>query len=172
MILDRLTDFVRIAARRVAVGAAVIAMLGMLSPAVALDDKAQVLTGGNQFGSGTFFTAPGLGNHYLADSPGPGLGEFAAQIRMPAGTLRILRARFVTQNVPSSGSVVIVVRTNAVDTALTCTLTSADFASQVANCSENVARIAITAGTRLAVSLTSDLVDAGTVTYTYTFEFD
>ena len=130
-----------------------------------LGSGGQVLTGGfNQgaaFANG--FTGPGWTTTLAPDYPDTGEGEAAIQIRLPAGTLSNLRVHVQTQNVPSSGSLIVMVRINGADTALTCSVTT------TGDCT-STASVAIKDNDRLALEITNSFPDEGNWTLTYSIE--
>ena len=152
--------------------AAAVAALGILaaaSPADALNDSRQVLTGGGTF-AGTVspvYTSPGHGNVLGPDFPSAGNGENAAQLRMPGGVLKLLKVRVHTQNVPSDGTLTVMVRINNGDTVLTCSV------SGDGNCGTGGKKsVTINNGDLLAIQVASTLEDEGNVAFSYTLIFD
>jgi len=136
-------------------------------PAGALVDTAHVVSGGSTLGRGlTRFTAPGLATIYQADFLGAGLGESAAQILMPAGTLSKLRVKILTEAAPSSGSFTAMVRVNGADTVLTCQL------SATGQCSSGNKSKALSNNALVAVRVSNNFPDSGAVAFSYTLQFD
>jgi len=144
-------------------------LLSAHSPADALSNKFTILTGGFNQGQNisTVYTAPGLTAAFNPDYPDTGEGEGAVQLRMHQGELSYLRVKLVTQNIPSGGSLVVTVRINGADTALTCTLTASG------NCGTGKStKVAISKNDKLAIEIDSDLADEGNFVLTYTLLFD
>jgi hypothetical protein len=133
-------------------------------PARALEDAAQIITGGGSAG-GTIFMVPS-GSQYGPDSPGPGLGESSASVPFPSGTLSKLRVNLTTGNVPTGGSLTVMVRVNGADTNLTCTLTASGICT-----SGNKAK-ALNNNALVALRVVSDLTDAGGQNLTYSLQLD
>jgi hypothetical protein len=126
----------------------------------------QILTGGNSgSGAGTRYTAPGLGNIYGADFPATGLGESAAQIRMPAGTLKKLKITLVTDGAQTSGQLTVTVRVNGIDSALTC---SVDF--EGAQC-KSPEFVTLLNDDRVALQVSSTL-NTGSWAFTYSVKLE
>jgi len=156
---------------RLAVIAASISLLiAAVQPttALALDDNVQLLIGGSNEGFTplTIFTAPGLTTAVVANSPGLGLGESAAQIRMVAGTLGKFRASVVPSGEANSGTVTLMVRVNGVDTELTCSVAVAG-----GECGSGGKTVTLLNGDRLSVRVVSTL-NMGSFAYTYTMTYD
>ena len=144
-----------------------LALLFSATPAaLALNDAMQVLAGGTSMGANaTLYNAPGLGNTYTIDFPGPGLGKEAAALRMPAGTLSNLRVKVTTQHPPASGKFTLTVLKNGIATALTCQV------SGTGNCSVNV-NVDYANNDKLAVEAKNNFEEPGSIAYTYTLLFD
>jgi len=136
-------------------------------PVAAVENTAQLLSGGIGAVEGqTRYTAPGSVHNLTPDSPGPGLGEQAVQIRIPKGQLRDLRVSVTTESVPSSGSLTVMVRLNGANTLLTCSVT------QTADCNSIKAVNVPGGGSRLAIRHSNNFVDAGSILLSYTLIFD
>ena len=137
-------------------------------PAGALSNAQQLLSGGTStVGGSTVWGAPGMQNSFGNDFPAAGKGEQATQIRMTGGgVLRSLWVRVVTETVPSSGSLTMMVRINGADTALTCTLAGAG------QCQSGAAIVNVPNGARLAVRQVNNFVGAGFLTFNYTMILD
>jgi len=141
------------------------AWLVAATPAEALNDGTQLLSGGQSTtANSTRFTAPGVGGHYSADFAG-GRGEEAAQIRMPAGVLRNLKVHVMTESIPASGSLRVRVRIDGANTVLTCQVAG------TGDCAKNKA-VNVPAGGRLAISSSNTFVGAGAIAYSFTLLFD
>jgi hypothetical protein len=126
----------------------------------------QLLTGGNSgSGAGTRYTAPGVGNIYGADFPATGLGESAAQIRMPAGTLKKMKVTLVPDGAQTSGQLTVTVRVNGSDSALAC---SVDFEGGECKIPESVTLVS---DDRIAIQVSSTL-DTGSWAFTYSVKFE
>lgn len=137
------------------------------SPAFALDDTKQLLTGGNSLGGASpVFTAPGLGNIYGLNFPKTNDGERAAQVRMPAGTLGLFRVQVRTEKVPTSGILKVTVRLNGLNTALGCQVSS------TGTCSTGATTVAVADDDKLAIRVENTLVDPGFTTFSYSMTFD
>jgi len=135
-------------------------------PVRALVDGQQLLSGlQSATENSTRFTAPGGGNQFLTDFPGAGLGEQAASIRMPAGTVGALRVNVTTQNVPDSGTFSVMVRLNGADTLLTCQVAGTGFCTKLAN-------VTVRNNDLLAIRASNNFVNAGSMTYSYTMTYD
>ncbi len=136
------------------------------SPAAALDDNLQILSGGGSIVAGSsLFTAPGLSNQYGINFPGAGLGEQAASIRMQAGTASNLRVNVVTENVPKSGTLTVTVRKNGNATNLQCSV------SGTGTCNSNKS-VNFGNNARLVINASNNFVESGFVAYTYTLVYD
>ena len=133
------------------------------TPAKALEDASQLLSGGiiGMAAGQTSFSAPGV----AAISPGQIKGESSVQIRMPAGQLRNLRVRLTSVTVPSAGVLTVVVRKNAANTTLTCELT------QAGECASN-ATVAIADNDKLSVRVINNFTGSGLMALTYTLLFN
>jgi hypothetical protein len=132
----------------------------------ALDDTSQVLTGGHLMAAGQIvLTSPGF-TQAQAESDFSNQGEAFVQMLMPAGTLTRLRVKVTTETAPSSGSFKLMVRINGADTNMTCNVTGPGM------CTTGTKVKTIPNNARLAIKTTSDFVDAGTIGYTYTIQFD
>ena len=143
----------------------ILSPVGFVTPARA--GAKYLLSGGNSgSGGGTRYTAPGLGNIYGPDFPDTGLGEQAAQIRMRAATLSLLKVSVVTSSA-TSGTVTVTVRINGAATDLSCSVDS-----EGGNCATGGAKtVAVSTGDRLAVQVVSTL-NEGFWTFTYTVQGD
>lgn len=172
--IGRLVHYATFAIAIFALGASLAAWLLPPRPADAIGTSLQMLTGGNSQAqmSGIRFTAPGLGNQYSEDFPDVALGERAAQIRVPAGIAMRLRVRLTTATAPTSGSFIIMLRRNANDTTMTCTIDSAALATLTANCHETATTVAYNVGDRMTVMTNNTLADTGNLAYSYVFEYD
>jgi hypothetical protein len=126
-------------------------------PVRALEDTAQIIAGSGSAGTGTIFAAPS-GSQYVAEAP--------ASVPFPSGTLSKLRVNLTTQNVPTGGSVSVTVRVNGADTNVTCSLAASGICT-----SGNKAK-ALNNNALVALRVTSDLADAGTQNFTYSFQLD
>jgi hypothetical protein len=137
------------------------------TPAGALNDNEQLLSGsGTSIGGATLWSSPG-GTQYPDNFPAPGKGESAAQLRMSAGVLSALRVKLTTQTTPSSGTLSVRVRINGANTALTCTVTAGG------NCnSPNGTTVAVAANDKLAVRISNNFPGGNDIAYTYTLQFD
>lgn len=157
---------VRRTAMALTLGLGLLAGLGSGRPAEALGDGKQILTGGNS-GSGPSvrYTGPGLGNLYNADFPDTGLGEAAASVVMPGGTLSKLRVSIVTQGTATTGGVVLTVRVNGVATALTCSLPT------VGGICKSTETAVIAAEDLVSIEIDSTL-DTGFWTFSYSVVLD
>jgi hypothetical protein len=134
-------------------------------PARALENNSQIISGGVGIGGGTVFVTPsGPGNS--ADFPSAGIGESVAQAPFPAGTLSKLRVKLFTQNVPTGGSLSVMVRVNGADTTLTCSLTASGV------CTSGNKTKSVNNNGLVALRLTSDLTDAAHTQVSYTLQFD
>ena len=134
----------------------------------ALVDTAHVVGGGGAVGEATTnFQSPGLGNIYSNDFPAAGLGESAAQMLMPAGTLSKVRVKITTTTAPSSGAFTLMVRVNGADTVLTCQI---PFGST--QCSTGNKTKGLLTNSPLAVRVTNNFVSSGNIAFTYTMQFD
>jgi hypothetical protein len=123
---------------------------------------AQLLIGNvNATADSTRYSAPGGQNQYTIDSPGVGLGEQAAQVRMLAGTLFKLRVRVTTQNVPDSGTLEVMVRVNGTNTQLKCSVAGSG------ECSSGGKTKAVTNSSLMAVRISNDFVNPGSIAVTY-----
>ena len=136
-------------------------------PAEALNNRQQLLLGGGNWGGvSPVFSAPGMpivGN----DFPSAGMGETGVQVRMSGGgVLSVLFVRLRTQNVPSSGSLTVMVRINGADTAMTCQV----FGS--GQCAFTASTVTINNGDRLALRITNDFVGAGSLIVSYSMLLD
>jgi hypothetical protein len=152
-----------------AVGVGVAAWFLAAPPAGALNNRQQILYGGNTVSPvDTHFTSPGFGNGKLGpDFPATGLGEQSLQLRMSGGgVLSLLWVRLTTATTPSSGSFTVTVRINGADTALTCTLFSSG------QCQTGATTVNIPNGARLSLSVSNNFVGSGNMSYTYTMLLD
>jgi hypothetical protein len=165
--VTRILGYLSLAAATM-VGGALGAWLFAAPPARALVDTAHVISGGTTTGgvASPFFTAPGLGNIYIATGFG-NQGEEAAQVLFPAGTLSKLRVKLTTENAPTSGTFTLMVRVNGTDTNLTCSLTEAG------TCSAGNKVKALNNNALLAIRVTNTLnAGAGAQAFTYSMQFD
>jgi len=154
-------------AAMLAAGIGFVAWLSAATPIQALDDTQQLLSGGNSLSENeTRFVAPGSAGSYTADSPNTGLGESAAQIRMPAGVLSALRVKLTTATAPSSGTFTLMVRKNGADTVLFCSRTS------TGNCIGGAKTITFATNDLLSIRVSNNFVGSGPMGYTYTLVFD
>jgi hypothetical protein len=164
--MTRMSAFLSIASAAM-FGVGLGAWLFAAPPARALIDTAHVLSGGSTLGEfQTRFTAPGLAAVYDPDIPAPGLGEGAAQIVMPAGTLSRLRVKMQTAAFPTIGSFTAMVRVNGADTALTCSLNAPG------TCSTGGKVKGLNNNALLAVRVSNTFTDSGAITFSYTLQFD
>jgi hypothetical protein len=101
--------------------------------AQALDNARQILVAGNGQGDGAIqYTGPGMSNVYPDNYPGMGQGQQAASIRMPAGPISNLRVNVVTQNVPASGFLRVLLRINGAST-LACSVSGTGTCSKLSS---------------------------------------
>lgn len=132
----------------------------------ALDDARQILTAGSSQGQGTVqFTGPGMSNVYTPDFPNTGLGEQAASIRFPAGSLSNLRVNVVTSSAPSSGMFRARVRINGADTTLSCMVTGTGICTRVP-------AIVVHANDLVTLKVENTFVGSGSLAWTASMEFD
>lgn len=151
-----------------------VAVLGLGLYVVGGPGSARAALGAPQFlaggasgnGAGTRFTAPGLSNIYGVDFPGANLGEQAAQVRMPDGTLRKLKVTVVPDGSQTSGSVTVTVRVNGNDTDLTC---SVDFTG--GDCKATGIDVVLLSDDRLAIKVVSTL-NGGFWAFTYSVRLE
>jgi hypothetical protein len=132
----------------------------------ALSDTKQIMVAGtSQVEGGLSYAGPGMSNVFGADFPNTGLGEQAASIRMPAGSLSRLRVNVVTQNTPSSGFLRVMLRINGANTTLTCIVTGTGI------CNRNPA-VAVPNNAMVTFRASNNFVGSGLVTWSATMEFD
>jgi hypothetical protein len=149
------------------VGAAI--ALWTATPARTLGDAQQILTGGVfATAAATIFTGPGVPFAQLASDLG-GRGENAASVRVPAGTASGLRVRATSESSPSGGNLVVTVRKNGADTALTCTAPST---TPNAVCADIADTVAFANNDRMSVKIVNSLTGATTTKVTFSLVFD
>jgi hypothetical protein len=166
MITRQLTTTLAHAAMLVA-GTVFGAWLLAAPPAGALNDTQQLLAGGDFVAEGvvTLFTSPGLARSYDINTPGIGLGESAAQLRMPGGVLSALKVKLTTATAPSSGTFSVSVRINGGNTLLTCQIAATGTCNAIAN-------VTVANNSRLAVRVSNTFIGAGNMGYSYTLLFN
>jgi hypothetical protein len=84
---------------------------------------------------------------------------------MPAGSLSRLRVNVVTQNVPSSGFLRVMLRINGANTTLTCIVTGTGV------CNRNPA-VAVPNNAMVTFRASNNFVGSGFVAWSATMEFD
>ena len=132
----------------------------------ALSDTKQIMVAGtSQVEGGLSYAGPGMSNVFGADFPNTGLGEQAASVRMPAGSLSRLRVNVVTQNTPSSGFLRVMLRINGANTTLTCIVTGTGI------CNRNQT-VAVPNNALVTFRISNNFVGSGLLTWTATMEFD
>jgi hypothetical protein len=139
------------------------------NPAAALDDTSMLFTGSYNYGGAvqTFYMPLGTGQGYGENYPSTGLGEQSAQLRMPAGTLSGLRVNVVTQNVPSGGTLEVIVRKNGNDTSVKCTVNAGG-----SSCGSGKRSVAIGGNNLVAIKVIHGLIDSGITIVNYTLVYN
>lgn len=126
---------------------------------------AQLISGSGQLMSGEVFACPGGSQSFQPNTPGAGLGETAAQVRFPAGTITGMRISAIT-NVPATGgNVEFVLRVNGTDTPLTCQLSGSG------DCDTASASLTVSDDDRVCVKATNNLAGVGLSYFTFSFLF-
>jgi hypothetical protein len=152
--------------------AAILASLTALAaatPAVALPNGEQLMSGGGQFDTvnATVYSAPGVATVF--DS-GTAMEERAAQIFIWPGTLKRLRVKVRVDAPPTAGALIATVRMNGAPTAMTCTIPFNVFMGSFGLCGFNP-NVAIGGGW-LAVQIADNFVGVSDMAVTYSFVYD
>lgn len=129
----------------------------------------QILSSSGQLsGSGSQvegFSAPGGSQTMPPDFPSTGMGETAAQVVMPAGTIKNLRVVVVPHGVSNSGTVDFVVRINGADTPVSCQVSGSGQADS------GVATVTVSDGDLVSVKVHNLLQGNVSVNFTYSIAF-
>ena len=125
----------------------------------------QLISGSGQLHAGDVFAIPGGSQSFQSNTPAAGLGEIAAQVRMPAGEISQLRISVVTDVPATGGAADFILRQNGADTPLTCQTNGAG------DCDSGAASLTIGDDDRICVKASRSLTGVGNSYFTFSFMF-